>query len=302
VSQNPGDRDPWQTPPPGQPEYGQPAYGQPAPGQPAPGQPGYGQPGYGQPGYGQPAPGQPGYGTPGYGPGGASPLPYPPGYPPPPAPQPYPGRPTGTDGFAIAALVLSLLGGVLLSVIFALVSFGRIRRNGTGGRGLAIAALVISGVWVVLLALVIAVGIAANTSGTATSTTTAVPNPSSTPSAAGQGTSMAVTKVEVGDCLGGLQEGDVHQVEVIACTKPHAGQVMGEFRLADGTYPGEKAITDRATKRCEDYIPSNFGKVDPKTLDLMYLYPRQLDWAMGDRTVQCLLVTNGKPLTTRLGS
>lgn len=65
-----------------------------------------------------------------------------------------------TDGFAIAALVLSVLGGILLSVIFALVALGRIRKGRRQrGRGMAIAALWISGAWALLIAAVIVLGV-----------------------------------------------------------------------------------------------------------------------------------------------
>ncbi len=66
---------------------------------------------------------------------------------------------TKTDGFAIAAFVLSLPGALLLSVVFALVARGRIKRSqGTlAGKGLTTAALVISGLWVVVLGILVAV-------------------------------------------------------------------------------------------------------------------------------------------------
>jgi hypothetical protein len=64
-----------------------------------------------------------------------------------------------TDGFAIAAFVLSLPGALLLSVVFAFVARGRIKRSqgALTGKGLTTAALVISGLWVVVLGVVAAV-------------------------------------------------------------------------------------------------------------------------------------------------
>lgn len=65
-----------------------------------------------------------------------------------------------TDGFAIAALVLSIIGGLLLAVIFAFVARGRIKRSNGAltGKGLTTAALVISGLWVLGIAALIAIG------------------------------------------------------------------------------------------------------------------------------------------------
>ena len=60
-----------------------------------------------------------------------------------------------TNGWAIAAFVLALLGGILLSVIFAIVALTQIRRRGQRGYDLAIAALALSAVWVALLVAVL---------------------------------------------------------------------------------------------------------------------------------------------------
>jgi hypothetical protein len=58
-----------------------------------------------------------------------------------------------TDGFAITALVLAIIGAILLAPVFAILSLSRIKAGKrTAGRGLAIAALWISGAWLVLVA------------------------------------------------------------------------------------------------------------------------------------------------------
>jgi hypothetical protein len=65
-----------------------------------------------------------------------------------------------TDGFAIAALVFAILGGILLSVIFALVALSRIKSGKRQeGRGMAIAALWISGAWALLIAGLVALAL-----------------------------------------------------------------------------------------------------------------------------------------------
>jgi len=81
---------------------------------------------------------------------GPWPAPYPPPgqYPPPyPSPYPYPVYATpGTNGLAIAALVLGILWlywvGSILAVIFGHISLSQIHHP-QGGRGLAIAGLVL---------------------------------------------------------------------------------------------------------------------------------------------------------------
>ena len=49
----------------------------------------------------------------------------------------------GFDGFAIAALVLGILGGSILALIFSVVALSRIKKRRTRGKGMAIAGLVL---------------------------------------------------------------------------------------------------------------------------------------------------------------
>jgi hypothetical protein len=86
---------------------------------------------------------------------GAAPNPAGGWYPPGGYGYPYP-RPNDTNGFAIASLVCSLVGilllviGPLLGIVFGIVGLTQIPRLGQRGRGLAIAGLTI-GVIVLLL-------------------------------------------------------------------------------------------------------------------------------------------------------
>jgi hypothetical protein len=85
-----------------------------------------------------------------------------PAAPPPYAEQPY--RQQGTNGLAIASLVLGIVGmvfGSILAVVFGHVALGQIRRSGQGGRGLAIAGLVLGYLGIVgtlIVVLVLAAG------------------------------------------------------------------------------------------------------------------------------------------------
>jgi len=103
----------------------------------------------------------------------------PPPPPPPPAPfsQPppsgYQARPTGTNGFAVAALVLGIAQvflcfiGTVLALVFGYIGRNQIDRSGgaQGGRGLAIAGIVLGWVGVGLAVLYgVIVAIAAITS------------------------------------------------------------------------------------------------------------------------------------------
>ena len=95
---------------------------------------------WGDPGATPPPPSAP-YGQPQWGP---PPGPYPPqGYPYP----PYPPQQPGTNGFAIASLVLGILWlewvGSILAIIFGFIARAQIKRTGQGGDGLAIAGIVL---------------------------------------------------------------------------------------------------------------------------------------------------------------
>ena len=65
------------------------------------------------------------------------------------APQPGYGQPAGTNGLAIASLILGILWlcwlGSILAVIFGHVALGQIKKTGGAqqGRGMAIAGLVL---------------------------------------------------------------------------------------------------------------------------------------------------------------
>ncbi len=99
------------------------------------------------------------------------PPPYPP---PPPYQQPPPGYPqqygypgyasSGTNGFAIASLVLGIVWvwwiGSVLALVFGYVAKSQIRRTGQSGSGMATAGIVLGWVGVGFLALVIVLGVA----------------------------------------------------------------------------------------------------------------------------------------------
>ncbi len=207
-----------------------------------------------------------------------------------PGAQPYPDAPQrkpGTDGFAIAAFVLSLPAVLLLSVPFGFVALSRIKRSGQGGRGLAIAALAISAVWALLIALAVVGNLVddpkRDTSGAVTKPATA-----------------EVNDLKVGDCLvDAPQESDnVGDMGVTPCTNAHRAEVFATFDLKKGDYPGETLAAQQAESGCSDRVPKLKNAV-ADDLDLFYVYPKKVSWALGDRSVTCF-VASKTPLTTRL--
>lgn len=231
----------------------------------------------GQPAQPGPFGGQPGYPPP-YGQG-----PYPPG--PagfPPGQQPYPGPPParGTDGFAIAALIFGIIGGVLLGVIFGIVALRRIRRNGTGGRGLAITGLVLSGLWTLLI---VAAVVLAFASGSVSVQSGAQPGSDD----------VAPTSLQAGQCITSLTETtNLTSVPIVPCTEPHQGEVFAVFDLPEGAYPGETQLAEQVTTRCSEelaaYAPT---AAQDGSVRLFYIYPLERNWADGDRETVCIAVS-----------
>jgi hypothetical protein len=97
----------------------------------------------------------------------SAPLDYPTDYPPPPAypPPPYlgyaydpyrQGKPLGTNGWAIAGFIVSLVSLVLcgvtsiIGVILGIIAMRDTKRSGQDGFGLAVAAVVIGAIPIVL--------------------------------------------------------------------------------------------------------------------------------------------------------
>ena len=73
----------------------------------------------------------------------------------------------GTNGMAVASLVLSLLGISLLGLIFGFVALGQIEKNpGQQGRGMAIAGIVLSVLWLAVAGILYALVFYAAKSGT----------------------------------------------------------------------------------------------------------------------------------------
>lgn len=55
-----------------------------------------------------------------------------------------------TNGFAIAALVLGIIGGSILAIVFGHVARSQIRTSGEKGAGMATAGLVLGYIWLAL--------------------------------------------------------------------------------------------------------------------------------------------------------
>jgi hypothetical protein len=185
------------------------------------------------------------------------------------APPPEPQRPRGTNGWAIAAFVLGILGGTILSVIFAIVALFQIKARRERGRGLAIAALVISAAWIAVITSLIAYGLSA------------------------QGKSVQATDLSTGDCIKDSSESELPTwVKRVRCDRPHYGEVFAVVTLPDAaTYPGDEppeARGDECGPQFFDYAPNS---PEGPTFRVSVAYPTADGWANGDRSVVCVAIS-----------
>ncbi|WP_280274726.1 DUF4190 domain-containing protein [Nocardia wallacei] len=193
------------------------------------------------------------------------------------AQQPPPQQ-QGTNGFAIAALVTGILGGICgLSIVFGIIALVQIKKTGQRGRGLAIAGLVLTAAWIALGVIGAIAGIAnspRDSSGEITSSG-----------------SESVTRLRAGDCVGGIEDGKrMTEISVSPCTQAHDGEVISQFDLPKGSWPGEPTVAQQAETRCTADIEqalANSPMLDK--LQISYLYPdNKKDWDR-DRGITCLV-------------
>jgi hypothetical protein len=200
---------------------------------------------------------------------------------------------SGTNGFAIAAFVLGLLGGVLLSVIFGIIALSKLRARPQRGKGLAIAGLCLSGVWVVVIASVLVVN--AETA-------------SQRSAATGQITKtghLSVFSLRAGDCFqnpsGSQPSLGVKQVTALSCATPHDAQVIAQLPVPGSAYPGQAAFRAQALPGCKASVAAVVDQSKlTDTMNLIWLYPEPQAWDDGQRTISCLIVDSSEDLTSSL--
>jgi Domain of unknown function (DUF4190)/Septum formation len=188
----------------------------------------------------------------------------------------YPPPDRGVNGFAVASLVLGIIGGILLSVIFGIVALVQMRKRPYRGKGMAIAGLVLSGVWTLGWITVIALAIASDADRDASGQVT------------GSG-SVSANQLRPGDCVNDLNEGeDVLSLPAVPCAEPHEGEVFATFRLAGTSWPGETQVSRQAEQGCRDRLPSYAPAVEEASVELFVLQPTQQSWTGGDQGVTCI--------------
>jgi len=196
------------------------------------------------------------------------------GPPPPPASS---GR-DGRDGLAITSLVLGIipvLAGIL-GIVFGIIALVRIRRSGRRGRGLAIAGIVLGSLWFAGAVSTVAI-YAANTA-----------DRDDDGAVVARG-SVAATELRTGDCPSTLPDSAARTLSVVPCTEPHVAEVFAAFPFSSGAYPGEAETKRFGGGGCTDRLAGYVGPGREDEFDVVFLYPTDQSWRLGDRAVSCLV-------------
>lgn len=188
-------------------------------------------------------------------------------YPPPPPGYGLPPTPPAqtTSGFAVASLVLGIIGAILLSVPFGIVALAKTKAGAQKGRGMAIAGLVISALW--------AAGLTAAIVGGAFSSTH----------------STSARNVRLGDCWADVPSGNrVSRVNTTKCDLPHRAEVVGVLTMPDGSFPAD-SVFKNYKQQCRDALASySSTAMDDSTVDLAVMPPSEESWKQGDRDMVCI--------------
>ncbi|MEM7276032.1 MAG: septum formation family protein [Actinomycetota bacterium] len=98
-------------------------------------------------------------------------------------------------------------------------------------------------------------------------------------------------KVQVGDCISGVEEGLVETANGVTCDGMHQYEVYYSHLLPAGDYPGDVAINEAAQSEClEAFEPFVGLSYDQSVYGFTALTPVQDSWErIDDREILCLI-------------
>jgi len=180
---------------------------------------------------------------------------------------------------AIVALVTGLVALVPIAVASGVAALIGIRRTGRGGHGMATAGLLLSAAWVIIAAAIVTVGVV--THGFHKPVTIKYRE-------------AAVFSLHEGDCV---DSPNALLVSILPCSTPHQAEVFATFALPASHWPGTAAIATEASSGCGSRLNSYLNPQLAISLTQSYVYPDQVAWTAGTRTVVCEVRASSGNLT-----
>ena len=94
----------------------------------------------------------------------------------------------------------------------------------------------------------------------------------------------AVFKLHAGDCVN-TPDGQV--VSVLPCSAPHQAEVFATFSLPASAWPGTAKVRADASSGCASRLTGYLNPQLAISLSQSYVFPNQVAWTAGTRTVIC---------------
>jgi len=196
-------------------------------------------------------------------------------------PPPFPNMPPVSAGLrptnrkAVVSLVLAIVGLVPASIPLGIKAMDQAKKRGEQGARIAITGFVIAAVWLSVDLKILNHFLDRIDPDSAAHTA--------------RGPVMPGSKLEVGDCVADLPQGEVKDVAVKPCDQPNGGRVFARFSMPDGSWLGDEVMRKPAEAGCWNrWIASKELVNTPSRVYV--LRPSQDSWQKGDRTVTCLVV------------
>jgi hypothetical protein len=109
--------------------------------------------------------------------------------------------------------------------------------------------------------------------------------------------SQPVLSLNVGDCLMDQSApigGDLVDVPLIDCSEPHESEVFAEVVLEGTGFPGVDEVMNEGIASCIAEFAEFVGiDYSSSALDFSYYYPTPSSWAVGDRSIFCVVFDPG---------
>ena len=106
-----------------------------------------------------------------------------------------------------------------------------------------------------------------------------------------------VLRLSVGDCLMDQTTpigGDLVNIPLIDCAEPHESEVYAEIVMEGTGFPGVEEVMNTGIASCMAEFAEFVGlDYSSSALDFSYYYPTPSSWAVGDRSIFCVVFDPG---------